>query len=107
MSNDLISRKVAMQTVSDICEVMKTSCEAGGWGDERADNGNADSVREDFSEKVINFLSALPAAYDVDKVAKKIESFPTLEVSQYPLHGKYLKKDSVLRILKGGGVDEG
>lgn len=98
MSNDLISRKVAMQTVSDICEVMKTSCEAGGWGDERADNGNADSIREDFSEKVINFLSALPSAYDVDAVLNKLNDVLCDEISQ-------AVADDVATVVKGGGVD--
>ena len=67
-------------------------------------NGFMDMYHE--RQALIERIEAQPTAYDVDKVVEQLESYPELEVTQYPLHGKYLKKDSVLRILKGGGVDE-
>lgn len=99
MSEDLISRKAV---IAKVCatQINRTEEELMNM---------TESYWQGVNDKQITVMEAIrnmPIAYDVDKVVEQIESFPTLEVTQYPLHGKYLKKDSVLRILKGGGVDE-
>lgn len=48
----------------------------------------------------------VPVAYDVDKVINRLDSSPVLKVSQYPLHGDYLKKEAAINIVRGGGASE-
>lgn len=47
-----------------------------------------------------------PPIYDVDKVVEQLESEIELKVTQYPLHGTYIKKSRVIEIVKKGGADE-
>lgn len=54
----------------------------------------------------IKALDDAPTAYDVDKVVERMESEIEIKVTQYPLHGRYIKKNRAIEIVKAGGVDE-
>ena len=91
--SDLISRKALIQEMEKKYDVAK-------------ETGMYPTGLEEAFIITEGIIQKQPTAYDVDRVVEQLESFPVLEVTQYPLHGKYLKKDSVLKIVKGGGVDE-
>ena len=102
--NDLISRKALLNEILLIEKELLR---------DKEDARNSDDEQMLFA--IDNQMNALwrarckinnqHIAYDVEKVVEQLESFPKLEVTQFPLHGSYLKKDTVMRIVKGGGVD--
>ncbi|WP_342756753.1 hypothetical protein [Kineothrix sedimenti] len=110
MSDDLISRKAVIEIIRDIGEMLKIPCGNGGWGDSDADNSGANSIRDNFAEKVIDFLSAVPTAYDVDKVVERLEE--KIKALGGPSSTDEAQDVAVKEIMwctdvvKGGGVDE-
>lgn len=114
MSDDLISRKEVIAIIRDIEEMLKIPCENGGYGDNNVDNSSANSIRNDFAEKVIDFLSAVPTAYDVDKVVEQMKEDVLDLIDVYCAREPYiefenLKSDemeNIERIVRSGGVDE-
>lgn len=53
-----------------------------------------------------HLIADAPTAYDVDKVVRQLEGEIELKVTQYPLHGRYIKKSRAIEIVKAGGADE-
>lgn len=87
MSNDLISRKKLLKDIIDRC----------GCIPYLEDGRNETGI---YIDEVIN---QQPTAYDVDKVVKELENTITLEVKQYPIHGKYIKQNMAINTVKEGG----
>ena len=102
--SDLISRQALLNELKEYvefvykCDFDDTYC--------TADGGSLNPKYVQGLWEVKEIIQGHPTAYDVEKVVEQLESFPKLEVTQFPLHGSYLKKDAVMRIVKGGGVDE-
>lgn len=67
--------------------------------------------REPATKRCIEIIEnattyAVPPNYDVDKVVRQLEGEIELRVTQYPLHGRYIKKSRAIEIVKEGGADE-
>ena len=55
----------------------------------------------------MNLIYRQPTAYDVDKVVEQLEELKTINVDiSFGTIIRTLRKDVVLEIVKGGGVDE-
>ena len=71
---------------------------------------DADNIKipgdANYKASVKRVIESQPTAYDVDKVIKQLESQIELKVTQYPIHGRYIKKNMAIEIVKAGGVDE-
>lgn len=76
MSNDLISRSVLISHIES---------ESRQW---RADYD---------TEQILGDIEDAPTAYDVEKVVEQIKTLSK---------ANYVTKDDVLKIVKGGGVNE-
>ena len=58
--------------------------------------------------KIIDIIKNQPTAYDVDKVVEQLEELKTINVDiSFGTIIRTLRKDVVLEIVKGGGVDAG
>lgn len=56
----------------------------------------------------MNLIYRQPTAYDVDKVVEQLEELKTINVDiSFGTIIRTLRKDVVLEIVKGGGVDAG
>lgn len=76
MSNDLISRSALISHIES---------ESGQWG---ADYD---------TEQILGDIEDAPTVYDVEKVVEQIKTLSP---------ANYITKDDVLKIVKGGGVNE-
>ena len=48
-------------------------------------------------------IERLPSAFDKEKVKVKLENEIELVVKDYPLHGRYIKKNRAIEIVERGG----
>lgn len=90
MSNDLISRKALSQNLREYLN--------------RSRLGEITSESELRVGEIANIILSVPTAFDKEKVIDKLRTLPELEVKQYPLHGKYIKKNIAIEIVEKGGV---
>lgn len=68
-------------------------------------------AREPAAERCMEIIKSATTyietpSYDVDKVARQLEGEIELKVTQYPLHGRYIKKSRAIEIVKAGGTNE-
>ena len=58
--------------------------------------------------EIADMIEDVPTAYDVDKVVEQLEELKTINVDiSFGTIIRTLRKDVVLEIVKGGGVDAG
>lgn len=86
MSNDLISRKELLEELKEILNEPHNTMFLMGIG------------------AAISIIEHRETAFDEEKVIDKLRTLPELEVKQYPLHGKYIKKNIAIEIVEKGGV---
>ena len=75
-------------------------------------NKNAEQQAHSYSTlmlyEIANMIEDAPTAYDVDKVVEQLEELKTINVDiSFGTIIRTLRKDVVLEIVKGGGVDAG
>lgn len=59
-----------------------------------------------YTQEIIDIIDAQPTAYDVDKVVEQLENEIELVSKDYYMHGRYIKKNRAIDIVKAGGVDD-
>ena len=74
------------------------------------ENKNAEQQVHSYSTlmlyEIANMIEDAPTAYDVDKVVEQLEELKTINVDiSFETIIRTLRKDVVLEIVKGGGVD--
>ena len=58
--------------------------------------------------EIADMIEDVPTAYDVDKVVEQLEELKTINVDiSFGTIIRTLRKDAILEIVKGGGVDAG
>ena len=75
-------------------------------------NKNAEQQEHSYSTmmlyEIADMIEDAPTAYDVDKVVEQLEELKTINVDiSFGTIIRTLRKDVVLEIVKGGGVDAG
>ena len=94
MRNDLISRKALLERIE------KSMME----------NPHSDrKVKSNHNHEHAHFMHMVmdePTAFDKEKVMEELRMLPELEVRQYPLHGRYIKKNIAIEIVERAGFNE-
>ena len=57
-------------------------------------------------DDVVRVIKSQPTAYDAEAVVRELERSPELLVSDSPFHGKYIKKNIAIEIVKRGGRND-
>ena len=90
MSDDLISRKEALQVLEDVFGEYRMS-----WGREYGGFGAA-------AQEVIE---ELPTAFDKEKVIEELRGEIHLTVHDPMIAGRYIKKKRAIEIVEKGGIE--
>ncbi len=90
MSDDLISRKEALQVLEGVFSEYRMS-----WGREHGGFGAA-------AQEVIE---ELPAAFDKEKVIGELRNEIHLTVYDPMISGRYIKKERAIEIVEKGGIE--
>lgn len=98
---DLISRKTLLDRLVENFQNINYHPD---FGDPAV--GMEQELFNEFLYDMIKLVEEQPTSYDLDKVIKQLESQIELKVTQYPIHGRYIKKNMAIEIVKAGGVDE-
>lgn len=98
---DLISRKALLDRLNQSFQNINYHPDLGDPAE-----GMEQELFNEFLHDTIKLVKQQLVAYDVDKIVKQLESQIELKVTQYPIHGRYIKKNMAIEIVKAGGGNE-
>lgn len=81
-------------TFEEVCKIKDDSNYTGGYYSNNKDLWNGMHQR---------LIDKWNTRKPIDDIVEQLESEIELHITQYPLHGRYIKKSRAIEIMKGGG----